>query len=124
MQKHVRRGREFWSRLVDEFEGADVVERHKAFADRHGVRCCSFQRWLYRLRHEGLSAGHKARRADKRARTASALPWPLVEVQSGRVTDGRFEIESPGGWRVRVPPSFEAEGLRRLLAIFDEERAH
>ncbi len=124
MEKHIRRGRDFWAKVVAEFEGGGAVERHKAFADRHGVRCDSFQRWLYRLRHEGLSAGHKPRRVDKRARTARALPWPLVEVQSGRVTDGGFEIESPGGWRVRVPPSFEAEGLRRLLAIFDEGRAH
>ena len=124
MQKHIRRGREFWVRLVDEFEGAGAIERHKAFADRHGVRCYSFQQWLYRLRRERLSAGHNAPRVDRRTRTARALPWPLVEVQSGRVTDGRFEIESPGGWRIRVPTSFEAEGLRRLLAIFDEERAH
>ena len=124
MEKHIRRGREFWARLVEEFEAAGGLERHKAFAVRHGVRCYSFQRWLYRLRHEGLSVGHNAGGVEKRARTARALPWPLVEVQSGRVTDSRFELESPSGWRVRVPPSFEAEGLRRLLAIFDEERTH
>jgi len=124
MEKHIRRGRDFWAKVVAEFEGGGAVERHKAFADRHGVRCDSFQRWLYRVRREQRSPPRNAARVDKRARTARALPWPLVEVQSGRVTDGRFEIESPGGWRVRVPPSFEAEGLRRLLEIFDKERAH
>lgn len=121
MEKHIRRGRDFWAKVVAEFEGGGAVERHKAFADRHGVRCDSFQRWLYRFRRERRSSPRNTAGVDKRAR---AMPWPLIEVQSGRVTDGRFEIESPGGWCVRVPPSFEAEGLRRLLAILDEERAH
>jgi hypothetical protein len=37
------------------------------------------------------------------------MPLPLVEAQSGRLTDGGFEIESPEGWRVRVPASFKPE---------------
>ncbi|HEV3191521.1 MAG TPA: hypothetical protein VGY54_13525 [Polyangiaceae bacterium] len=121
MQKHIRRGREFWAKVVAEFEDGGAVERHKAFAARHGVRCDSFQQWLYRFRREGPSLARDAPRADKGAR---AMPWPLVEVQSGRVSAGGFEIESPGGWRVRVPASFESEGLRRLLAIFDERHRH
>jgi hypothetical protein len=51
MEKHIRRGREFWARLVGEFEAAGGIERHKAFAVRHGVRCYSSQRWLYVVTH-------------------------------------------------------------------------
>jgi len=124
MQKHIRRGREFWAKVVAEFEREGAGEPHATFAERHGVLVGSFQRWLYRFRGERLSIRGKARRNDRRARTARALPWPLVEVQSGRVTHGRFEIELPGGWHVHVPASFEADGLRRLLAICAGEGAH
>jgi transposase-like protein len=38
-------------------------------------------------------------------------------------SDERFEIVLPSGRVVRVPASFEAGALRRLLAVVDEERA-
>jgi hypothetical protein len=48
------------------------------------------------------------------------MGWPLVEVQGLAVGSGRFEVELPGGRRLLVPAAFDAETLRRLLAILAE----
>ena len=45
-----RQGREFWAKLISEFESNDEREPHAAFATRHGVRLTTFRTWLYRLR--------------------------------------------------------------------------
>ena len=46
-----RRGREFWTKLVDDYE-ATSGETHAEFAARHGVEKATFERWLYLLRGE------------------------------------------------------------------------
>lgn len=121
MPKFVRRGREFWAKLVGEFEANAGTESHASFAGRHGVEVGSFQRWLYRLRAEQQGRLWQTRRSKRRQ--PARVTWPLVEVQPTHVMDGRFEIELSGGRVVRVPVSFDAEALRRLLAVFDEKPA-
>jgi len=83
----------------------------------------SFQRWLYRLRAEEQGRRWVSRKRPKEGRQAAQVPWPLVEVQPARAADIRFEIELPGGRRLLVPESFDANALQRLLAIFDEKPA-
>ncbi len=122
MPKFVRRGREFWAKLVAEFQRTGGDEPHAEFAGRHGIRVASFQRWLYRLRAE--QQGRRwGRRRRKEGREAARVPWPLVEVQPARAADVRFEIELPGGRRLLVPESFDANALQKLLAILDEKPA-
>jgi len=120
MPKFVRRGRDFWGALVEEFEAGGAVEEHRAFADRHHVKCDTFRRWLYLLRAERGGRPWRTSRGVPR-KSAPSIAWPLVEVQAGAAADGRFEIELPGGRRLRVPAAFDADALRRLLAIFDEK---
>jgi hypothetical protein len=43
----------------------------------------------------------------------------MIEVRAHSVGDDRFEIEL-GGRRVRVPPSFDADALRRLITLLEE----
>jgi hypothetical protein len=120
--KVVRRGREFWAKLVDEFERGGAAELHQAFADRHGVECDTFRRWLYLLRAE--RRGRRWRTpGGRRRRPSPPMALSLIQVASGPTADGRFEIELRQGRRVRVPASFDGEALRRLLAIFDETSA-
>ncbi len=114
----IRRGREFWTALVKEFEGDGAREGHQEFADRHGVRCDTFRRWLYLLRAE--TRGHRWRAA-KRSRKATAIALPLIEVHPAQAADGRFEIELRGDILVRVPAMFDVDALRRLLGIFDDK---
>ncbi len=113
-----RRGRKFWSKLVDAFEAAGAVERHQEFADRHGVECNTFRRWLYLFRAE-----RRGRRwqPGKGSAPAPAIALPLVEVQPVSVADARLEVELPGGVRIHVPTTFEAEALRRLLAVLADK---
>lgn len=122
-RKVVRRGREFWAKLVDEFEGGGGEERHAAFADRHGVACDTFRRWLYLLRAEGRGRRWRTSRGGARRRPSPPMALSLIEVAGGPAADGRFEIELPRGRRLRIPASFDGEALRRLLAIFDETPA-
>jgi hypothetical protein len=113
-----RRGREFWKTLVNEFDGAGTKEAHQAFADRHGVRCDTFRRWLYLLRSEKRGRRWRARKPSPPKRSIS---WPLVEVQAMHVADERIELELREGTRVRIPATFDVEALRRVLAIFDDK---
>ncbi len=110
----MRHGRKFWTKLVEQFEAEGGRERHRKFADRQGIQCDTFRRWLYLLRSERRG---RRWRSSKAVAPAAALALPLVEVQSVRLADVRFEIELRDGVRVRVPALFDAEALRRLLAV-------
>ena len=110
----MRRGRKFWTKVIDNFEAGGSGERHQEFADRHGVECDTFRRWLYLLRAERRGRRWRSRRI---ATPAPALALPLVEVQPTRVADERLEVELRDGTRIRVPARFEAETLQQLLAI-------
>jgi len=114
MAKIVRRSRRFWQGLIERFEREGAAEPHDAFAARHGVRGELFRRWFNRIGVERRAPSH----ASHQRPTAS---WPLVEIGPAVAVDGRFEIDLPGGPRVRVPASFDADALRRLLALFEEK---
>jgi hypothetical protein len=45
----------------------------------------------------------------------------MIELRASSVTDDRFEIQV-GDRRVRVPPTFDSEALRRLLAALEGDR--
>ena len=45
------KGREFWQRVIDEFEKSG--QRQIAFAQKKGITLSSLQNWLYKLRNEG-----------------------------------------------------------------------
>lgn len=46
-KRRVRHGREFWAKIVAEFEGAGLTQR--AFCESRGVKFTAFRNWLYRL---------------------------------------------------------------------------
>jgi hypothetical protein len=83
---------------------------------------------------EGLEPQRLARWR-RRLAMATAAPAPAFEEVTSvtRAPDGggaavhvrreRFEIVLPSGCVVRVPESFEASALRRLLSVMEEVRA-
>jgi transposase-like protein len=85
----------------------DSGERLSGFARRHGVEPRRLARWVKRL--EG--AGGEAVRFH---------PVRLVERAPERWAGAPIEIHLAGGQRVRVPRAFEAEDLRRVLAVLAE----
>lgn len=75
-----------------------------AFAMRHGVDRRRLARWVRRVE----------------AKAAVVVPFHPVRVVGGvegRVTDAPIEIAVGSTYRVRVPPGFEVEDLRRVLAV-------
>jgi hypothetical protein len=87
-----RREREFWTKIVAEYE-ATSVETHAEFAARHGVEKATFQRWLYLLRGERseLATDNRVRLLPVQVAVGHGEQHVLVEVGGGlglRVTVG------------------------------------
>lgn len=103
--------REVWGELVAQWRSSGQTARE--FASRHGVNPSTLYGWASRLgREEGSS---RLPRAD----TSMTRVPRMIELRAHPVEEDRFEIEV-GGRRVRVPPSFDVEALRRLLAVLEE----
>ena len=121
MAKRIRHARDFWTELVEEYEGSGRREKHQDFADRHGVGCGCFRRWLYRLRDERRGKAVRAPDRKKRDRKTAGGGWPLVEVQGiSAGAEPRLEVELANGRRLLVPASFDVEAFGRLLAMIAE----
>ena len=85
-----------------------------AYAQRRGVGYERLGRWKRRLARANAAAGAKA----GAARSVIALrPVHLVAPAGIGGEDWGFEIRLADGQAVRVAVEFEAEGLRRLLAV-------
>jgi len=82
-------------------------EKLAEFARRHGVEPRRLARWVRRL--EGAGGGglrfHPVRVVERAPENGSGAP---------------IEIHLTGGHRVRVPHAFQAEDLRRVLAVLGE----
>ena len=47
-----RIGREFWTRVIAEYESRAPEQTHWDFAEEWGLKLTTFRSWLYRLRRE------------------------------------------------------------------------
>jgi transposase-like protein len=106
--------REAWSRLVSQWRSSGETARE--FASRHGVNASTLSGWAWRLGREGGS--------DAGTRPRSSLPTAnMIEVRAvpTKVYEECFELEV-GGRRVRVPPSFDEDALRRLIDVLEDAR--
>ncbi len=84
-----RRGREFWTKVVDDYE-ATSGETHAEFAARHRVQKATFERWLYLLR-------------DERSETGAASKVRLLPVQvAGGHDEQHVLVKLGGGLGLRV----------------------
>jgi len=103
--------RELWSGLVAQWRSSGQTARE--FAARHGVNPSTLSGWAWRFGREkdGSSRGRSC---------PEDRPVPrMIELRGYPVDDERFELVI-GGRRVRVPPSFDEDALRRLLAVLEE----
>jgi transposase-like protein len=81
-------------------------ETPSEFARRHGVEPRRLARWVSRLQGAGEEPlhFHAVRLVESPAEAGDGAP---------------IEIQLSGGRRVRVPRGFEAEDLRRVLAVLE-----
>ena len=96
-------GREFWTKVIKEFEDSQGDETHEEFAARHGVEKTTFQRWLYALRQE-----HR-RRAPQAVRL---LPVRL----EGMHEEHTISVELGGGLGLRVQAGTDTSYVAALVA--------
>jgi hypothetical protein len=115
-----------WRERVDAWRGSGQTQR--AFCKARGISGSSFSRWKAELaRRDQLRAeasGEIAASGGSTGRRTEALGWTEVGWPSASaecVPEGSgFEVFLPRGRSVRLGPRFEAESLRRLLAVLEE----
>ena len=98
-----RKGRRFWTKLIEEFEGSRGGETHEEFAARHGVEKTTFQGWLYALRNENRRRGPQSVRL---------LPVRLEGVQA----EHALSVELGGGLGLRVQVGTDPSYVAALVA--------
>jgi len=77
-----RRGREFWTKVVGDYE-ATSGETHAEFAARHKVEKTTFERWLYLLRDKRGAAGSKVRLLPVQVAAEHGEQHVVVELGGG-----------------------------------------
>lgn len=130
METHERSrvAREEWAKRVERWRdsGLSCAE----FAAELGVnpRTLTYWKWMFNKeargeprvwptrKTRGLRASRELR-ASEPPRALAAVTG-LVEVQAVP-RDGRFELELGAGRRLRVPATFDAADLRRLLDVLE-----
>lgn len=106
-------------------------QTQQAFCQTHGVSVSSFSHWKSRLAKreeaklaagvEGSASGSCGEKIPGAMRW-NEVHWPAVGVEAPQAApdSSGFEIVLPRGLSVRLGPRFEAESLRRLLAVLEE----
>ena len=122
-----RVGRAEWAKRVERLR--DSGQTCAEFAAEFGInpRTLTYWKWVF----EREARGEKRVWSRKRSKATPEQPGASVAspsaqlVSSGFVEvhavpqDGRFELELGAGRRVRVPASFDAAELRRLLEVLE-----
>lgn len=119
--KHGRVDRQEWAKRVERWRDSGLTAAE--FAAELGINARTLVYWKWRLGKErepvvGPSSG--ARRGSRAATKSqpSSVADSFVEVQVAGADTG-FELELSRGRRLRVPASFDASGLRRLLDVLE-----
>jgi hypothetical protein len=99
-----RRNREEADQLAVECEASGLSERE--FCEQRGVPLKTLARYVARYRRAQTSENQKPQ-------------WVGVEVAPKRGDAGELTIVLPGGCRIEVRRGFDAETLRRLVAVLE-----
>lgn len=99
----------------------------QAFCQAQGISVSSFSHWKSELAKRDGSRPSPEGPAERAAaeKSPSALRWtevrwPAAGADVAVAESSGYEIVLPRGWSVRLGPRFEAESLRRLLAVLEE----
>lgn len=97
-------------------------QSQQQFCRVHGIAGSSFSRWKHELKRQDEKA--EAAVAASGMQTSETVSWTEVHLPVQRATVasfGGFEVLLPSGWSVRLGPGFEADSLRRLLSVLEEQ---
>lgn len=105
----MRASRDEWAKRVERWRDSGMSAEQ--FAAELGINAGTLKFWKYKL---SLPAG------EKRLRKETRKPLPLVELRTVPVVQAAaFDLEVRGGRRVHVPAGFDADALKRLLAVLE-----
>lgn len=103
-----------WRKRVERWRESGLTAEQ--FAVEVGINAGTLRFWQYKLRK--LARGESKSRTPK---SASATAAPFVEVRAASPINAGFELELAGGRRLRVPTSFDADALQRLLGVLEQK---
>ena len=101
-----RRGRQFWSPLVERFEASG--ESALVFARRHRVNAGTLRGWVYQLRRE---------------KRDGADPMRFVEVQAAEIRRAPVEVAYGERTVVRLPGDATADDIAKLVLALETARS-
>jgi hypothetical protein len=109
-----------WAERVEQWRSSGLSQSE--FCRREGLALTTFNRKAAALVGEPVGSGVAA---EPREEPPHWLEVRMSGQRSGRVGESSgslgegFEVALDGGWRVRLGPQFDAEGLRRLLGVLE-----
>ena len=113
-----RDGREVWAKRVSRWRDSGLSARE--FAAETGINASSLNHWAWKL-GRGDDGGANGRDRPAPAAPASKIGW--VEVvpapEKAPAASPFLELVVDARRTVRVPPNFDADALRRLLAVIE-----
>jgi hypothetical protein len=124
-QTRSRVAREEWAKRVERWRDSGL--KCAEFAAEVGInpRTLTYWKWVLGKEARGEKRAWPSKKGCKRAQptvatgaSTSAVVSGFVEVQAVP-RDGRFELDLGAGRCLRVPASFDAAELRRLLEVLE-----
>lgn len=114
-----RASRETWAKRVERWRASGLTALE--FAAELGINARSLRWWKWEL---GRKAAKKAlpRAQKKRAIAPAVSPLTFVEMSAPSRNAEPFEVLLPSGVSVRVPASFDASTLERLISVLEARR--
>jgi transposase-like protein len=103
--------REEWQKRVERWRDSGLTAEQ--FAGELGINAGTLKFWGYKLGKESREAA-----TTRAPRTRPATASSFVEVRAELVASA-FEVEFGNGRRLRVPATFDASVLERLLPILE-----
>lgn len=97
------------------------------FGAQHGLPAATLRVWKHRIGHSQLPIQDplqpEALRKLHRPSAAHDPVLPLVELRTThtQASHDSFELELSNGRRLRIPASFEADSLRKLLFVLEQD---
>lgn len=107
-----------WAERVEQWRVSGLSQSE--FCRRQGLALTTFNRRAAALVGEPVRSGVASEPSEE---PPHWLEVRMSGLRSGRVGESPgslgegFEVLLDGGWRVRLGPQFDAEGLRRLLGV-------
>jgi hypothetical protein len=116
-----RASRETWAKRVERWKESGLTA--KEYAAELGINAHSLSWWRWRLGAGEVKPTARPRRAIRNATptTISTPPLTFVEMTAAAATEP-LEVVLPSSIRIRVPSSFEASTLGRLLDVLEQRR--